>query len=65
MSPTLDPRCSSKAEVVTGYEKRCIRQAGHQESHVWLEAWDVVDGEPIVARWNDGHLEVRHARKAS
>jgi hypothetical protein len=33
--------------------KRCIREDGHAESHVWLESWDRVDGPPMVVRWDD------------
>lgn len=47
-----DNQCSSTAMVVPGCRKRCIRYAGHHESHIWVESESRIDGLPILVQWD-------------
>lgn len=57
-------RCTSVG-LVGHYHKRCIRDIGHDDAHVWMESWDIVDREPVVVNWTNAEkwAEVRHVGK--
>lgn len=46
-------RCVSQALLPSGQWKSCIREQGHteKEPHVWLEAFTVTGGRPILVTW--------------
>jgi hypothetical protein len=53
MSEPTRIRCMAKALLPEGRQwKTCIREDGHRERHVWLEAFDVVGRRPIVVTWH-------------
>ena len=44
-------RCYAMALMPGGHWKRCIRNSGHNERHVWLEAYERVGGRPRIVTW--------------
>ncbi len=45
-------RCIAITEVAFDCIKRCIRNDGHNESHIWVEASNRSDGLPILVTWD-------------
>lgn len=55
MSDSNYNRCPSKALIIPGVSKRCIRHEGHvEEDHVWVEDRCRVGNNPTTAYWKDG-----------
>lgn len=52
VEPTDRIRCMAQALLSGGQWKTCIREVGHPERHVWLEAYNVVGRRPIVVTWH-------------
>ncbi len=52
-------QCLSTVDVTADYTKRCIRQVGHFESHIWIEAETRSDRLPMLVRWDGYPVEVQ------